>query len=107
MDRGAVVTDPTEATLLVQRALTVAISSYNAIFFMRYRLRTGRRRLGAVVLAFISLAIAGESVAFGLLPELLAGAGLTSAAQYVSASLSLGVSMTIAALILRQKMRKR
>ncbi len=107
MDRGALVPDPTEATLLVQRALTVAISSYNAIFFMRYRLRTGRRRLGAIVLAFISLAIAGESVAFGLLPELLAGAGLTAAAQYVSASLSLGVSMTIAALILRRKMRKR
>ena len=71
MNRGASVTDPTEATLLVQRALTVAISAYNAIYFSRYRLRTGRRRLGAVVLAFISLAIAGGSVAFGLLTTAL------------------------------------
>ncbi|MCZ6615496.1 MAG: hypothetical protein O6920_06930 [Chloroflexi bacterium] len=96
-----------ETALLAQRGLTVAISAYNAIFFIRYRLRTGRRRLGAVVLAFISLAIAGESIASGLLPWLLEGTSVTAAGRHVAASLSLAVSMTIAALILRQKMRKR
>ena len=64
--------DPIEAALLVQRSLTVAISAYNALYFATYRLRNGRYRLGALVLAFINVAIAGESVAFWLLPWMLA-----------------------------------
>lgn len=102
-------TDPMEATLLVQRSLTVAISAYNAFYFATYRPRNGRHHLGAVVLAFINLAIAGESTAFWLLPWMLPEMGqqVTTVGQLVAASLSLTVSLTMAALILRQKMRKR
>ena len=101
--------DPIEAALLVQRSLTVAISAYNALYFATYRLRNGRYRLGALVLAFINVAIAGESVVFWLLPWMLAESSrqVTVAGQLVVASLSLAVSITIAALILRQKMRRR
>ena len=108
MSRGASVTDPMEAALLVQRSLTVAISAYNALYFATYRLRDGRYRLGAVVLALINIAIAGESAAFWLLPWMLAESSrqVTAAGQLVAASLSLAVSMTMAALILRQKMGK-
>ena len=101
-------TDPIEAALLVQRSLTVAVSAYNALYFATYRLRNGRYRLGAAVLALINLAIAGESAAFWLLPWLMAESSgqVTAAGQLVAASLSLAVSMAMAALILRQKMRK-
>ena len=103
MRRGALVIDPPEATLLVQRGLTVAASGYNAFYFATYRLRNGRHRLGAVVLALINLALVGESVAFGLLPRMLADMGreLTTAGQL------LAVSLTMATLILRQKMKRR
>ncbi|MBI4201092.1 MAG: hypothetical protein HY531_02235 [Chloroflexi bacterium] len=109
MTRGATLTHPLEMALLVQRGLTVAISGHNAFYFARYRSRQGRRRLGAVVLALINLAIAGESVAFGLLPWALNGGdtGLTLGSQLVAASLSMVVALTIGALILRQRTRKR
>ena len=89
-------TDPIEAALLVQRSLTVAVSAYNALYFATYRLRNGRYRLGAVVLALINIAIAGESAAFWLLPWLLpwllaeSSRQVTAAGQLVAASLSLG-----------------
>ena len=47
MRRGALVIDPPEATLLVQRGLTVAASGYNAFYFATYRLRNGRHGPGA------------------------------------------------------------
>ena len=52
-------TDPVAAALLAQRSLTVAISAYNALYFTTYKTRSGRHRLGAVVLALINLAIVG------------------------------------------------
>jgi len=95
--------------LLVQRGLTVALSGHNAFYFATYRPRRGRRRLGAVVLALINLAIGGESLAFGLLLRAVAdgGTGLTVGSQLIAASLSLAVVLVMAALILRQRIRTR
>ncbi len=109
MNRGATLTVPFESMLLLQRSLTVAFSAYNAFYFATYPLRSGRHHLGAVVLAFINLAIAGESVAFGLLPRMLAQTAwdLTTPGQLVAASLSLAVSLTMTALILRQRAKRR
>ncbi len=98
---------PLDMVLLVQRSLTVVLSGYNAFYFATYRSYRGRRRLGAVVLTFINLAIGAESLAFGLLPRTLAGnvTGLTVGSQITAASLSLAVAMVIAALVLRARRR--
>jgi len=109
MPRGAVLTHPLEMMLLVQRSLTVVLSGYNAFYFATYRSRQGRRRLGAIVLTLINLAIGAESLAFGLLPITLArnGTGFTVGSQFIAASLSLAVVLIMAALILRQQIRRR
>ncbi len=109
MNRGALVTDPMDAALLLQRSLTVALNIYNAFYFATYPLRYGQYRLGSMGLASINLAIAGESMAFGLLPRLLEDTAwdVTAPGQLVAASFSLAVSLTMTALILRQKNRRR
>ena len=109
MTRGAALPQPLEMVLLVQRSLTVVLSGYNAFYFATYRSRRGRRRLGAIVLTMINLAIGAESLAFGLLPITLArnGTGFTVGSQLMAASLSLAVALVIAALILRQQIRRR
>ena len=109
MTRGATLPQPLEMALLVQRGLTVVLSGYNAFYFATYRSRRGRRRLGAIVLTLINLAIGAESLAFGLLPITLArnGTGFTVGSQFIAASLSLAVALIIAALILRQQIRRR
>lgn len=109
MTRGGTLAQPLDAALLVQRALTVALSAHNALFFARFRSRRHpRRRLGATVLVFINLALAGESLAFSLIPQVLghAGRGITLGSQVVVASVSLAVAIAIAALILRQRLRR-
>ena len=109
MSRGATLTYPWEMVLLVQRALTVVLSGYNALYFATYRSPQWRRRLGAVVLTLINLAIGAESLAFGLLPKTLARSdtGFTVGSQSVAATLSLTVAMAMTALILRQRVRRR
>src|SRR3990172_6356416 len=109
MTRGATLTHPLEMLLLLQRSLTVAISGYNAFYFATYRSRQGRRRLGAVVLMLINLAIGVESLAFGLLPRIIANGsnGFAVGSQLIATTLSLLVVMIIAALILRQQVRRR
>ena len=109
MTRGAVLNHPLELVLLVQRSLTILLSGYNAFYFATYRSRHGRRRLGAIVLTFINLAIAAESLAFGLLPLTLPSRsiGFTAGSQLVAASLSLAVALTMAVLILRHHVRRR
>ena len=109
MARGAVLTQPLEMMLLVQRSLTIVLSAYKAFYFATYRSRQGRRRLGAIVLTLINLAIGVGSLAFGLWPRAVAksGTGLTHGNQLIAASLSLAVVVTIATLILRQRIRRR
>ena len=108
MSRGATLTHPLEMVLLVQRSLTVVLSGYNAFYFATYPSHRGRRRLGAIVLVFINLAIAAESLAFGLLPRTLASSstGFTIGSQFVAASLSLAVALAMATLILRRRIRR-
>ena len=109
MSRGATLNHLLEMVLLVQRGLTVALSSYNAFYFATYPSRQGRGRLGAIVLTLINLAIGGESLAFGLLPMAVAnrGVGITTGSQLIAASLSLAVVLVMAVLILRQRIRRR
>ncbi len=110
MPRGATLTHPfSETLLLVQRALTLVLSGHNAFYFATYRSRQGKRRLGAIVLTLINLAIGAESLAFGILPWSItrAGTGLTLGSRLLAASLSLAVALTIAILILRQRIRRR
>ncbi len=109
MSRGATLPQPLETVLLVQRSLTVALSGYNAFYFATYRTPRGRRRLGAIVLTLINLAIGAESLAFGLLPITIVKSltGFTLGSQVVAASLSLAVALIIATLILRQCIGRR
>lgn len=109
MSRGAVLSHPMDLVLLLQRAVTVFVSGFTALYFYHYRSPSGGRRLGAIVLTFINLTIAAESVAFGLLPAIAFGdlAWLTAGSQIVASSLSLFVALTIAALIIRQQLRRR
>ena len=109
MARGANLNHSLETVLLVQRGLTVILSGHNAFYFASYLTRRGRRRLGATVLAFINLALGVESLAFGVLPMVLlnTGTGFALSSQLVAASLSLAVALVMAALILRQRIRRR
>ena len=111
MPRGAPLAYPfSETLLLVQPALSLVISGHNAFYFATYRTRQGKRRLGAIVLTLINLAIGAESLAFGLLPWATLSpdtSGLTLGSRLVAASLSLAVALTIAALIFRQRIRRR
>jgi hypothetical protein len=109
MPRGATLSYPLDLVLLLQRAATVFVSGFNALYFFRYRSPSGGRRLGAVVLTFVNLAIAAESMAFGLMPAIAFRdlAWLTAGSQIVASSLSLFVVLVIAALIIRQQLRRR
>lgn len=109
MTRGAILIHPSlELLLLVPRALTIVLSAHNALYFARYRSGQGKRRLGAVILVLINLAIGAESLAFGLLPwNVSRSTSLTLGTHLVAASLSLVVALAMAILILRQRRRRR
>ncbi len=108
MPRGAILTHPIDLMLLVQRSLTIALSGYNVLYFAAYRTPRGGWRLGAVVLTLINLAVGAESLAF-LLIRVAGNYGsiLTMGGQLVAASLSLAAVLVMAALILRQRIRRR
>lgn len=52
--------------VLAQYIVTALSSGFNACYFFGYRSSTRRRRIGAVVLALVSLAIFIESFYFGI-----------------------------------------
>ena len=108
MTRGAALSHPLEAVLLAQRAVTVALSGYNALYFASYRSPRGGRRFGAAVLALINVAIGAESLAFGL-SSIAWGLGAAASAgiQAVAASLSLAAALVMTALIVLRHIRKR
>ena len=108
MPRGAVLNHPVDLMLLVQRSLTIALSGYNTFDFATYRTSKGGRRLGAVVLALINLAVGAESLAFLFLKSTGDYRSiLTVGGQVVAASLSLATVLVIAVLIMRQRSRRR
>ncbi|GEM_PF-3960992 len=92
--------------LLFQQAVTIALSGYNACFFFTHARRNPRRRLGATVLGFVNVALAGESLAFGLLPHLLFARHAVVVGQAIVTSLSLAVALVMAALALRHRLRR-
>lgn len=55
-----------EPTLVLQYLVTTLSSAFNAVYFMGYRSPVGRRRIGALALALISLALMGESLYLAL-----------------------------------------
>ena len=107
MPRGAILTHSIDLMLLVQRSLTIALSGYNAFYFATYRTPRGGRRLGAVVLTLINLAVGAESLAFLLLRVADNYGILTVGGQIAAASLSLATVLVMAALIARQRIRRR
>jgi hypothetical protein len=50
---------------MAQYVVTALSSAFNACYFLGYRSATMRRRIGAMVLALVSLAILVESFYFG------------------------------------------
>ena len=109
MTRGATLTYPSlETLLLLQRAITVVLSGHNALYFINYRSRQGRRRLGVVVLTFVNLSIGAESLVFGVLPMPANGSTwLTLGSRLIAASLSMTVALVIAILVFRQRIHQR
>ena len=107
MPRGAVLTHSIDLMLLVQRSLTIALSGYNAFYFATYRTPRRGRRLGAVVLTLINLAVGAESLAFLLLRVADNYGILTVSGQVTAATLSLATVLVMAALIMRQRIRRR
>jgi hypothetical protein len=59
--------DPLLAVLLAQYYVAAVASAFNAIVFGQYPAKLPRHRLGARVLALLSVAIFVESVGFGAL----------------------------------------
>lgn len=51
--------------VLAQYMLTALSSGFNAVYFFGYRSPTRRRRIGALTLALLSVAILIESIYFG------------------------------------------
>ena len=108
MPRGAILTHPIDLMLLVQRSLTIALSGYNALYFATYLTPKGGRRLGAVVLTLINIAVGAESLAFLLLRVAGKYSGvLNIGGQLAAASLSLAAVLVMAALIFRRRIRRR
>lgn len=55
-----------EATLVLQYLVTALSGAFNAVYFLRYRSPIWRRRIGALALALISLALMSESLYLAL-----------------------------------------
>lgn len=51
-----------EPTLVFQYLVTALSSAFNAVYFLGYRSPVWRRRIGALALALISLAVMSESL---------------------------------------------
>lgn len=92
--------EPVTAVLLGQYAVTLASSGFNAVYFWSYRSQAPGRRVGAVVMAFLSLATFLESLALGLADR--SWAPLHSAPWMASRILVALASLSITALILRR-----
>jgi len=96
--------------LIAQYALTALSSGFNAGYFWAYRSPYRKRRLGAVVLAVLSLALLVESVYFGLFAlsqgRWWAGFFLAPGNWLAAKSLLCLGSLAISALILRRLLSK-
>ena len=98
--------------VFAQYFATVISSAFNACYFFGYRSPKARRRIGAVVLGLVSLAIFIESIYFGFF-ALFQGQGwardfFLDPSHWLAARLLLCLgSLSISALILRRLVAKR
>ena len=93
--------------VFAQYIVTILSSAFNACYFFGYRSSTRRRRIGALTLALLSVAIFIESMFFGLstlLPGQQWDSGFfTDSAYWLAARLLLCLgSLLVSILILRQ-----
>ena len=92
--------DSTAFMLLGQHLVVLISSGFNAIYFWGYRSEVPGRRLGAAVMAFVSLATFLESLALYLAGQ--PWAPLCSLPWLVARALVTLASLSISALILRR-----
>jgi len=98
--------------VFAQYFATAASSAFNACYFLGYRSPKRRRRIGAIVLAFVSLAIFIESLYFGFFAlyqdEQWASDFFLHPSYWLAARLLLCLgSLLISALILRHLVANR
>lgn len=98
--------------VFAQYIVTALSSGFNACYFFGYRSSTMRRRIGAVVLALVSVAISFESLYFGLFSfyqgQEWANAFFLDPTHWLIARLFLCLgSLLVSILILRQLLAKR
>jgi len=98
--------------VFAQYLVTALSSGFNACYFLGHRPSTRRRRIGAIVLAVVSIAIFIESTYFGLF-SVYSGQGwatefFLNPGYWLAARLLLCLgSLLISALILRQLLSNR
>ena len=98
--------DVLEAAMAIAWAVSVACSATNAVFFAAYRDERRRRRIGAAVMAVVSVAMLIEALAFGAVvsvPESLAAGGSRWRLWLLARLLVCVGSMLITLLIARQR----
>lgn len=98
--------------VFAQYIVTALSSGFNACYFFGYRSSTMRRRIGAVVLALVSVAISFESLYFGLFSfyqgQEWVNAFFLDPTHWLIARLLLCLgSLLVSILILRQLLAKR
>ncbi|MBI4297988.1 MAG: hypothetical protein HY676_05595 [Chloroflexi bacterium] len=89
-----------DTLVLAQYGATALSAAFNTWYFATYRTREGRRRVGAAVMAVVSLALAVESVAVGWLLYPRASDGFL---WLTSGTLALAGSLLISTLIILRR----
>lgn len=90
-----------DTMVLAQYGATAISAAFNTWYFAAYRTQEGRRRVGAAVMAVVSLALVVESLVSGWLLYPRAGGG--GLLWLISGTLALAGSLLITALILRRR----
>ena len=101
-----------EQALVLQSCVTALSSGVNALRFLAYPARSGRRhrRLGAVTLFAISLAFLVQSLYLGLLPWLTgldADALAAPRLRFIAGALPMIASVLVLSFLLRRLRRRR
>ncbi len=104
MQREAVLPNlPLETLSLAERAFTIISSAFNVAFFVSYRAGARRRRIGALVLTLVNMALLVESLYF-VVPHL---PGLDVRLQLATGVVPMIASLFITLLVLRQIINRR
>ncbi len=90
--------------VFIEYGVTAMSAAFNAWFFTTYRTRTGRRRIGAAVMALVSAALVVESLALGAV--MYPRSGTDSWVWLVAGASALAGSVAISFLILRQRKKR-